>query len=122
MIYSNPPAHGGLVVATILSNPELHAQWLGELTGMRERIKAMRVSLVEGLAGRGVKGDFSYIAEQRGMFSFSGYPMISLTGCEAIRVFMLSVVAGSTWPGLTKSNIDYVCDSIAEALKKGWKL
>jgi aspartate aminotransferase/aromatic-amino-acid transaminase len=118
VIYSNPPAHGGLVVATILSNPELHAQWLGELAGMRERIKAMRVSLVEGLAGRGVKGDFSYIAEQRGMFSFSG---LSDDIVDWLRTNKSIYVVGGgriNLAGLTKANINYVCDAIAEALKK----
>jgi aspartate aminotransferase/aromatic-amino-acid transaminase len=118
VIYSNPPAHGGLVVATILSNPELHAQWLEELAGMRERIKAMRVSLVEGLAGRGVKGDFSYIAEQRGMFSFSG---LSDDIVDWLRTNKSIYVVGGgriNLAGLTKANINYVCDAIAEALTK----
>jgi aspartate aminotransferase/aromatic-amino-acid transaminase len=118
VIYSNPPAHGGLVVATILSSPELHAQWLDELAGMRERIKAMRVSLVEGLAGRGVKGDFSYIAEQRGMFSFSG---LSDDIVDWLRTNKSIYVVGGgriNLAGLTKANINYVCDAIAEALTK----
>jgi aspartate aminotransferase/aromatic-amino-acid transaminase len=118
VIYSNPPAHGGLVVATILSNPELHAQWLGELAGMRDRIKAMRVALVEGLAGRGVVGDFSYIAEQRGMFSFSGLSDDIVSWLRTNK--SIYVVGGGriNLAGLTKANIDYVCDAIAEALKR----
>jgi len=118
VIYSNPPAHGGLVVATILSKPELHTQWLAELAGMRDRIKAMRTALVEGLAARGVEGDFSYIIRQRGMFSFSGLS-------DAIVAWLrdnksIYVVGGGriNLAGLTKANIDYVCDAIAEALKK----
>jgi aspartate aminotransferase/aromatic-amino-acid transaminase len=118
VIYSNPPAHGGLVVATILSNPELHAQWLGELAAMRDRIKAMRVALVEGLAGRGVEGDFSYIAEQRGMFSFSGLSDDIVSWLRTNK--SVYVVGGGriNLAGLTKANIDYVCDAIAEALKR----
>jgi aspartate/tyrosine/aromatic aminotransferase len=117
VIYSNPPAHGGLVVAKILSNPELHIQWLGELTGMRDRIKAMRVALVEGLSARGVKGDFSYIARQRGMFSFSG---LSDEIVDWLRTNKSIYVVGGgriNLAGLTKTNIDYVCDAIAEVLK-----
>lgn len=115
--YSNPPAHGGLVVATILSNEELKAQWLAELAAMRDRIKDMRVALVEGLASRGVEGDFSYITRQRGMFSFSGLSdqiVIKLRADKSIYV-----VGGGriNLAGLTKTNIDYVCDAIAEAIK-----
>ncbi len=114
--YSNPPAHGGLVVATILNDPALYAQWLGELNGMRERIVGMRSALVDGLAQRGVKGDFSYIKEQRGMFSFSGISETIVTWLREKKG--IYVVAGGriNLAGLSTKNIDYVCDSIAEAL------
>jgi aspartate/tyrosine/aromatic aminotransferase len=117
VIYSNPPAHGGLVVATILSNPELHKQWLGELAAMRDRIKAMRLALVEGLATRGVAGDFSYITRQRGMFSFSGLSDDIVAWLRSNK--SIYVVGGGriNLAGLTKANINYVCDAIAEALK-----
>jgi aromatic-amino-acid transaminase len=70
--YSNPPIHGAQIVATVLSTPALRAQWEQELAGMRSRIKAMRTALVEKLAAAGVKQDFSFIARQQGMFSYSG--------------------------------------------------
>ena len=116
VIYSNPPAHGGLVVATILNNPALHTAWLAELKGMRERIVAMRSALVDGLAARGVNRDFSYINRQRGMFSFSG-----LSGDVVNRLREHShiyMVGGGriNLAGLTLGNIDYVCDAIAAAL------
>ncbi len=118
VIYSNPPAHGGLVVSTILSNPKLHAQWLGELAGMRDRIKAMRVALVKGLAARGVEGDFSSIANQRGMFSFSGLSSDIVVWLRSNK--SIYVVGGGriNLAGLTKANIDYVCDAIAEGLRQ----
>jgi aspartate aminotransferase/aromatic-amino-acid transaminase len=118
VIYSNPPAHGGLIVATILGNPKLRAQWLGELAGMRDRIKAMRVALVKGLAARGVEGDFSFIAEQRGMFSFSGLSSDIVAWLRSNK--SIYVVGGGriNLAGLTKANIDYVCDAIAEGLRQ----
>ncbi len=118
VIYSNPPAHGGLVAATILSSPELYAQWLEELGTMRDRIKAMRSALVDGLVKRGVEGDFSYITRQRGMFSFSG---LSSEVVDWLREHKSIYVVGGgriNLAGLTSENIDYVCDGIAEALSK----
>ncbi|MDK9708136.1 MAG: aspartate/tyrosine/aromatic aminotransferase [Desulforhopalus sp.] len=117
VIYSNPPAHGGLVVATILSTPQLREQWLAELAGMRNRIKAMRVALVEGLTARGVKGDFSSITSQRGMFSFSGLSDEVVQWLRANK--SIYVVAGGriNLAGLTEANIGYVCDAIAEATR-----
>jgi aromatic-amino-acid transaminase len=70
--YSNPPTHGAQIVATVLATPALRAQWEEELAGMRVRIKAMRTALVEKLAAAGVKQDMGFIAQQQGMFSYSG--------------------------------------------------
>jgi histidinol-phosphate/aromatic aminotransferase/cobyric acid decarboxylase-like protein len=56
--YSNPPTHGGAVVATVLNSPELRAMWEQELAEMRDRIKLMRHALVDKLAAKGVPGDF----------------------------------------------------------------
>jgi aspartate/tyrosine/aromatic aminotransferase len=118
VIYSNPPAHGGLVVAKILSTPSLHQQWLAEVAQMRNRIKAMRSALVDGLVKRGVSGDFSYIIAQRGMFSFSGLSDEVVQWLRANK--SIYVVGGGriNLAGLASTNIDYVCDAIAEALQK----
>ncbi len=70
--YSNPPTHGAQIVATVLATPALRAQWEDELAGMRVRIKAMRSALVDKLAAAGVKHDMGFIAQQQGMFSYSG--------------------------------------------------
>ena len=117
VIYSNPPAHGGLVVAAILSDAALKKKWLGELDGMRQRIVAMRSALVDGLAARGVDRDFSFIKAQRGMFSFSGLNDETVMWLREQKG--IYVVGGGriNLAGLTTSNIDYVCDSIAETLK-----
>jgi aspartate aminotransferase/aromatic-amino-acid transaminase len=116
VIYSNPPAHGGLIVSTILSSPELRSQWLDELSEMRNRIKAMRQMLVEGLGARGVRGDYSYITAQRGMFSFSGLNDDVVKWLRTNKA--IYVVGGGriNLAGLTQTNIGYVCESIAEAL------
>ncbi|HEY5653288.1 MAG TPA: amino acid aminotransferase [Pontiella sp.] len=114
--YSNPPAHGGLAACTVLDDVALYDQWVGEVAEMRERIKEMRVALVDGLASRGVDQDFSFIKEQRGMFSFSG---LSNEIVEWLKVNKsIYIVRGGriNLAGLTTQNIDYVCDSIAEAL------
>ncbi|MCE5364834.1 amino acid aminotransferase [Pseudomonas sp. GLN_6] len=70
--YSNPPTHGATVVASVLNSPELRALWEEELAGMRERIRGMRMAMVEQLAALNCKRDFGFVAQQRGMFSYSG--------------------------------------------------
>jgi len=70
--YSNPPTHGAQVVANVLSTPSLRALWEEELAGMRLRIRAMRVALVEAQQKAGVTQDLSFVTRQKGMFSYSG--------------------------------------------------
>jgi aspartate/tyrosine/aromatic aminotransferase len=115
--YSNPPAHGGLIVKTILSEPSLEQSWRSELAQMCKRIVDMRTGLVDGLARRGVDQDFSYIKQQRGMFSFSGLTDETVAWLRQQKG--IYVVGGGriNIAGLTSANIDYVCDAIADALK-----
>ena len=70
--YSNPPTHGAQVVATVLTTPALRTVWEEELAGMRARIKQMRSALREKLQASGLKQDFGFITQQKGMFSYTG--------------------------------------------------
>ena len=110
--YSNPPTHGGAVVAAVLGNPELRALWEQELGEMRVRIKAMRQKLVEGLAAAGVKQDMGFITGQIGMFSYSG-----LTKEQMVRLRSEFGVYGTDTgrmcvAALNSKNIDHVCQAI----------
>ncbi len=114
--YSNPPAHGGLIVSTILSNAELRQEWEAELTEMRERIAQMRTLFVDSLKAEGVEQDFSFISRQNGMFSFSG-----LNRQQVARLkdeFAIYIVGSGriSVAGLTKSNMPAVCKAIAQVL------
>ncbi|ATZ11211.1 amino acid aminotransferase [Erwinia amylovora] len=114
--YSNPPAHGAAVVATILSNSDLRAQWEQELTSMRDRIQLMRQLFVKTLEEKGAKGDFGFIIAQNGMFSFSG-----LTKDQVVRLRdefgVYAVNSGRVnVAGMTTDNIAPLCEAIAAVL------
>ena len=114
--YSNPPIHGGAVVAAVLNNPELRAQWEQELAEMRVRIKAMRQKLVDSLKAAGVQQDMSFITTQIGMFSYSG-----MTKDQMVRLRSEFGVYGTDTgrmcvAALNSKNIDYVCASIAKVV------
>ena len=63
-LYSNPPVHGARIASTILNNPELKQQWLGEVKGMADRIIEMRALLRKNLEELGSKHDWSHITSQ----------------------------------------------------------
>lgn len=71
-LWSTPPAHGAAVVATILDDAELKTCWSAELDAMRLRVAGLRLGLVEALQPFGLAERFAHIAEQRGMFSYTG--------------------------------------------------
>ncbi|MBM3363288.1 MAG: aspartate/tyrosine/aromatic aminotransferase [Betaproteobacteria bacterium] len=114
--YSNPPTHGGAIVATVLGTPELRQQWEQELAGMRSRIKQMRQRLVDGLKAAGVKQDMGFITDQIGMFSYSG-----LNKDQMVRLRSEFGVYGTDTgrmcvAALNSRNIDHVCASIARVV------
>ena len=114
--YSNPPTHGGAVVAAVLGNPELRALWEQELGDMRQRIKAMRQKLVDGLKAAGVQQDMGFITSQIGMFSYSG-----LSKDQMVRLRNEFGVYGTDTgrmcvAALNSKNIDYVCAAIAKVV------
>ena len=114
--YSNPPTHGGAVVAAILNDPARRAVWEQELTEMRVRIKSMRQKFVDGLKAAGVTRDMSFITAQIGMFSYSG-----LTKDQMVRLRSEFGVYGTDTgrmcvAALNSKNIDYVCASVAKVI------
>ena len=114
--YSNPPTHGGAVVAAVMADPALRALWEKELGEMRVRIKAMRQKLVDGLKAAGVLQDMGFITRQVGMFSYSG-----LSKDQMVRLRSEFGVYGTDTgrmcvAALNEKNIAYVCASIAKVI------
>lgn len=114
--YSNPPAHGALIVATILADGTLRTLWESELQQMRERIAQMRVLFVEMLKAEGVEQDFSFISTQNGMFSFSG---LNKAQVGRLRDEFGIYIVGSgriSVAGMTKNNMPIICKAIAKVV------
>ncbi|MBU9830994.1 amino acid aminotransferase [Rahnella rivi] len=114
--YSNPPAHGAAVVATILGNPALRTLWEQELSDMRQRIHRMRQLFVTTLQEKGAKQDFSFIINQNGMFSFSG-----LTKDQVLRLRdefgVYAVNSGRiNVAGITLDNMAPLCEAIVAVI------
>ena len=112
--YSNPPTHGGRIVATVLADPALRANWETELAGMRERIRKMRTALADGIKARVPDADFSFVKRQRGMFSYSGLNKEQVRRLrEDYSVYVIE--SGRICvAALNTRNIEYVIDAICQ--------
>jgi len=114
--YSNPPAFGAYLVATILGDAELRGLWEKEVAVMRDRINGLRQKIADKMAERTDKRDFSMITRQQGMFSFSG---LSKEEVDRLREEFAIYIVGSgriSIAGLNEGNLDYVCDAIAAVI------
>ena len=114
--YSNPPMHGGQIVARVLSTPELRSLWEGEVTEMRERIHAMRNALYEVLSAKLPGRNFDYFLTQRGMFSYTG-----LTPAQVDRLkdeFAVYLVRSGRMcvAGLNTKNVEATANAMAAVL------
>jgi len=115
--YSNPPTHGGKIVATVLANPQLKRLWEEELAEMRIRIQVMRRELVEKLRARVPGSDFSFVTRQRGMFSYSGLSKEQVARLRQ-EFSVYAVDSGRICvAALNSRNIDYVADAIAAVVR-----
>lgn len=117
-IYSMPPAHGADIVATILSSQELTALWHSELDEMRTRINGLRSFVVNKFKEKSVPGNFDFIANQNGMFSFLGIDKESITTLK--NDYSIYIVGSSrvSIAGVNDSNADYLAESLAKVLTK----
>ncbi|MTV39566.1 aminotransferase class I/II-fold pyridoxal phosphate-dependent enzyme [Duganella radicis] len=111
--YSNPPVHGGKVVATVLTTPELRQMWEDELAAMRVRIKEMREAFVVKLQAKG--HDFAFVRDQVGMFSYSGLSKAQVEQLRAKSIYAVDT-GRICVAALNSRNIDIVIDAIAEVL------
>ncbi|RZT09381.1 aromatic-amino-acid transaminase [Duganella sp. CF402] len=111
--YSNPPVHGGKVVATVLTTPELRQMWEDELAAMRVRIKEMREAFVVKLQAKG--HDFAFVRDQIGMFSYSGLSKAQVEQLRAKSIYAVDT-GRICVAALNSRNIDIVIDAIAEVL------
>jgi len=115
--YSNPPTHGGQIVATVLGNPQLKSLWDREVGGMRDRIKAMRKTLVDSIHKRVPGSDFKFVLSQRGMFSYSGLTRDQVRRLrEEYSIYTIDT-GRICVAALTTKNVEYVADAIASVIR-----
>lgn len=116
--YSMPPSHGARIVTTVFDDDELKEDWEAELTQMRERIANVRVELRKKLEERQVTQDLSFITNQNGMFSYTGFTP-DMVG--RLREEFGIYTAGNgriNVAGICSDNIDAVAEGFAAVLQR----
>jgi aspartate/tyrosine/aromatic aminotransferase len=116
--YSNPPHHGAAVVAMILGDPGLRREWLGELAGIRMRIRRMRKRLAERLDELGVPGDHRHVLAERSVFTRLGLSGEQVAALRRDHAVYVGAGGGMNVVALTEPELDHVCRAVAEVTRE----
>lgn len=116
--YSTPPLHSARIVSTILKSHELKLEWEEELRNMRERVNEMRKALVAALLVKGTEKNFSYMYQQKGMFSFCGLETDQVQKLRRDWAIYMPNNGRINIAGLNTQNLEYVVDSILSVMKQ----
>lgn len=114
--YSSPPTHGSRIVSMVLGSSELQAEWIDELSAMRNRIKSMRQGLYAQLHARRTDRDFEYLLNQKGMFSFTGLTRAQVDRLRAEFGIYLIGSGRICMAALTQTTIAPVAEAITQVL------
>jgi aspartate/tyrosine/aromatic aminotransferase len=116
VLYSTCPTYGARIVATILGDEVMNAQWRKDCMAMSTRLNNVRQALYEKLLELNVKGTWSHVIKQRGMFTYSGIPKDAVTRLrEEFHIYML-VDGRISLAGLNGGNVDRFCAALLTVL------
>jgi aspartate/tyrosine/aromatic aminotransferase len=114
--YSNPPRHGGSIVATILADADLTKLWKEELETMRLRITRLREQFVETMKSTGQGYDFSFLLRQKGMFSFSGLSPMQVDELKSKYGIYIVGSGRINVAGMNETKMDSFCEAVASVI------
>lgn len=114
--YSNPPRHGGSIVATILADAELTQLWKSELEAMRVRITRLRTQFVETMKSTGAGYDFSFLLSQKGMFSFSGLSPMQVDELKSKHGIYIVGSGRINVAGMVETRMTSFCEAVASVM------
>ncbi len=114
-IYSMPPAHGAIIAGKVLSSPDLRANWEAELSAMCGRINTLRADFRDRLQAKTGR-DFSFIANEKGMFSFLGLTKEQALQVRSERSLYMLDSSRINVASLNAGNIDKVVEAVASVL------
>ncbi|UNH26930.1 aspartate/tyrosine/aromatic aminotransferase [Moellerella wisconsensis] len=112
-LYSSPPSNGAKIVAQVLTNDKLKAQWLQEVEQMRLRIIEMRTVLVDELKRALPHMNFDHLLQQRGMFSYTGFSQAQVDRLKNEHAVYLVGTGRVCMAGVNRHNVQRIVEAFA---------
>jgi aspartate aminotransferase len=116
---SSAGRYGATIAMTIMSDPELYAQWCEDLGTMSSRIGSVRKATREGLQRLETPGDWSHVTEQIGMFCYTGLTKEQTVLLREKHIYM-AANGRAALTGLNSKNVQYFVECLSEVVKATW--
>jgi aspartate/tyrosine/aromatic aminotransferase len=100
-----------------LNDPVLKQEWVAEVDGMRNRISQMRTQFIEGMKKTGIDRDFSFLAAQKGMFSYSGLNAMQADWLKIERGIYIVGTGRLNVAGMAPQTMNSLCTAVADCIK-----
>ncbi len=114
--YSNPPRHGGAIVAAILDDGELRRQWMSELDDMRGRITRLRGGFIDAMHAAAPGSDYEFLRPQKGMFSYSGLTPMQVDRLKSEHGIYIVGSGRINVAGIDESRLQWLAKAVASVL------
>jgi len=105
------------IVTTVLSDPEIRAEWLQDVEGMANRIITMRQKLKDGLVREGSTRNWEHITDQIGMFCFTGMTQDQVAKIIKDHSVYLTKDGRVSVAGVSSNNVDYLAAAMHAVTK-----
>ena len=115
-LYSSPAIHSARIVAHVLGDADLRAQWEGELEAMRLRMASVRQALHARLCALRPDRNLDFLIRQRGMFSYTGLSAAQVDRLREDEAVYLIRSGRLCVAGLTQTNVDRVAQALARVM------
>ncbi|XP_056425148.1 aspartate aminotransferase, cytoplasmic-like isoform X2 [Hyla sarda] len=111
-IWSTPTCVGSRVIATVLNNPSLYAEWQESLKMSVRRLMIVREKIREKLRLLETLKCWDHLNKQAGLFAYMGLTSSQVDILAKNKHIYLSEHGQMNISGLNASNLDYVAQSI----------
>ncbi|XP_019369864.1 PREDICTED: putative aspartate aminotransferase, cytoplasmic 2 [Gavialis gangeticus] len=115
-LWASPTCFSARVIATVLNNPALRSKWKQSLRAMAEKIMLIRAKLKEKLRILGTPGSWEHITTQLGTHSFMGLLPVQVAYLVKLKHVYLHADGQVSMCSINSRNMDYVAQSIHEAV------
>ncbi|KAL2430774.1 Aspartate aminotransferase, cytoplasmic [Exophiala dermatitidis] len=115
---SSPPIYGARIASTILNDKQLFSEWERDLQTMSGRIVEMRQALQHELKVLGTPGQWDFITNQIGMFTYTGLSKEQVLELRVKWHVYMAETGRISMAGLNTGNVAYFARAVDDIVRR----